>query len=464
MLAENSVLQFDAKDRQWHLPAQPKELTREQRRLVAAYLVDSRRDLADDLVRRGSPIRRILDDLEIPELERETLEAALSDLGIEVVVKSRSLAAVQTEMDVLSDFVGSVGTAHISPLPARLEELGRLVDIGFDTGSGDLPIRLHGAGARSLAALQTQGVLYARRLGKDGPALQPRPVSLIEEPEAHLHPQAQFDLARLLAGMTGQVVVSTHSSHLVSAVEPSAIRMLFPEESQVRVVDLRPAADDEVATHRARRPSLHLEEMERLRRLVERPFGELLFSSAVVLGDGSTERALLPPLLAHRLGHRAHGVTCVDPGSMGGQLAVAVVKFCELVRIPWFLFADSDEAGRTDANRIIGEHGGGDMNHVVWVGEEAGAATEKMFLEFDEGLTRRACTTLGVVADAPLLSFMKKKKGAIGRVLAETLMEEYPWPVGSTEDSPWPEPIVELISKLETALWEKEGADDRDPA
>ncbi len=449
---EQYVLVFDVSVGGWRLPSQPISVTRDQRTLVAADLVDSRRDLADDLSRRGSPIRRILDDLEVAPEQRDVLEAALSELGLRVIGESASLSAVQDVLDELSRHVDSVGVARISPLPARLEELSRTVVVGFDTGTGDLPIRFHGAGARSLAALQTQGVLYARRLGKDGPALRPHPVSLIEEPEAHLHPQAQFDLAALLTAMRSQVIVSTHSSHLVTAVEPRSIRLLQSDGLDIRVVDLRPVAEDDAATHRARRPSLHLAEMDKLRRLVERPFGELLFASCVVIGDGPTERGLLPEVMRHRLGARASGVVCVDPDSMGSPHAIAVAKFCNLVGMPWFLFADSDDAGKRAAEGLVADHGGDDMERVIWVAPEPGAATECMFLDFDEELVRDACARLGVDTDGDLLAVMTGSKGVLGPVLAESLVKRRPWPEGTCGPPLWPAPLVELVFKVQRAL------------
>ena len=49
--------------------------------------------------------------------------------------------------------------------------------------------------------------------------------------------------------------------------------------------------------------------MEKLKRLAERPFGDLLFASAIVVGDGATERAFLPVVLHEALGPLAHGIS-----------------------------------------------------------------------------------------------------------------------------------------------------------
>jgi predicted ATP-dependent endonuclease of OLD family len=305
-----------------------------------------------------------------------------------------------------------------------------------------------------------QSVLYARRLGRDGPALRPHPVTLIEEPEAHLHPQAQFELPALFAHAQGQIIASTHSAHLVSVAEFRSIRILQGAEGETKVIDLLPVADGATTPARGRHSPDELVEMEKLRRLIERPFGELLFASAVIMGDGATERALLPPLIREALQSRGDGVCVVDPGSMASDLAIAVVNFAKRVGIPWLLFSDSDPAGEAAAMRLIADHGDGDMNRVIWVRLQAssrGWATERMFMDFSQDLCESACRRLGFSGDASrLFKFMMRRKGVLGNLLAEELISRHPWPEDpALQMECWPPPICQLISKLDNALPER---------
>ena len=332
--SDRALLVFDQTSRIWQQPQNVTSLSADQRSLIAADLVETGRDLVEELDRRGSPIRRILDDLDIASDRRTELEDGLRELGGEIITSSGSLAALQVAFESLSRSVDTMGLPSLQPLPIRLEELARSVSIDLDTGNGGLPVRFHGAGARSLTSMQVQGVLYDRRLGRDGPALRPHPISLIEEPEAHLHPQAQFELPMLLDHIQGQVIVSTHSTHFVSVVDPRSIRLLRRSGTSTTVVDLRPAEADDGSAPRGRRPSMHVEEMEKLRRLVERPFGELLFASAVVIGDGATERALLPPLSPQCPRESRHTTSVLSiPEAWIGDHAVAVVKCANLIGI-----------------------------------------------------------------------------------------------------------------------------------
>ena len=436
--------------------------TREARSVVAADMVNASRDLSSEMGRQGSPIRRVLDDLDIGDDQRALLEADLSSMSSRIVTASSSLAAVRDSLAVLEESVGGVGTPSLQPLPIRLEEMSRSVSVELDAGAGPLPMRLHGAGARSLASLQVQGVLYDRRLGRDGVALAPHPVSLIEEPEAHLHPQAQFELPSLLTRIRGQVIVTTHSSHLVSEASPRSLRLLRTDAGRVLAIDFH--VTDEQASARARRPSLHLEEMEKIRRTVERPFGELVFASAVVLGDGATERALIPPLARHCHGSRAHGLCVVDPGSMGSDMARAIVKFANLVGLPWLLFADSDEEGKRAAKTLVRNHGREGADHIVWVGapDHCGRekATERMMIKSHPSLCRAACQELGYDGsddERSLLKFMKGHKGAIGSLLAAELINRHPW---QTDAARWPGPLRELMNRLDSILRRGAGEDD----
>ena len=444
---------FDSNAKDWVLPSSPIPLTRDQRSMFAAELVDTRRDLFEELTRRGSAIRRVLSDLEVDDETRRDLEQELSELGGRIVTSSLALEAIRKSLDEMERQVGSLGKPALNPLPIRLEELARSVTIDLDAGAGALPIRLHGAGARSLASLQVQGVHYTRRLGQDGPSIKPHPLTLVEEPEAHLHPQAQLELSNLLQVLPCQVIASTHSSHVVTSIEPRCIRLIRSEPRQTKVIDLGPAQVEAEVTHRASRPSTHVEEMEKLKRLVERPFGELLFSSAVVLGDGATERAFLPVVFRHALGHRAHGVCVVDPASLGGGVAHATIKFAKLAEIPWLIFCDSDGQGRAAAQKLVNDHGDGSSDHVVWITAQDGAdksdsAIERMLAAFDPEICRDACVAVRPDIDRTQepLRLLKQLKGSGGSLLAQALIEKYPAP------ATWPAALRKLVNVLSDLL------------
>ena len=446
-VSETKFLQFDFQEREWILRDNALTVTRDQRSLLAVELFEARRDLVEEFSKRSSAIRRVLNDLEVNEDTRAELQEDLTILSKKILNESPALTAIKESLNKLETHVGSIGKPSLNPLPPRLEELARSIAIDLDTGEGAIPLRLHGAGVRNLTSLQIQGVNYDRRLGRDGPSTRPHPVTLVEEPEAHLHPQAVLELCNLLDDLPGQVVASTHSSHLVTSIDPRCIRLLRQEMNNTTVIDLGPAPSDNESRHRALRPSAHVDEMEKLKRLVERPFGELLFASALVIGDGATERAFLPPVIRHAHRHRAHGVCVIDPGSLGSPLANAAVKFAKLIDIPWVLFSDSDKKGREAAMKLVANHANGDQSHIVWVVEDnsdrdsSSSAFEHMITHFDRDLSIQACMEVDEYQNR-----LYKLKGSVGMPLAKLFLEKYP------ELETWPLSLQELMSKLGALL------------
>ncbi len=342
--ARRSYLTWDARSRTWS--ATRRAPTRQALDLVAAHLVEASRDLSAEVLNRTSDWGRVLSDLGVSATDRQLLEDSLTALSINLQSASPTLSKLSQELLKMKDTQSGIEEVQLRTLPGRLEDLARSVDILVGAGSGAavIPMRLQGLGSRSLAALRVFNALCELRIGMDQ-GVRPLLITLLEEPEAHLHPQAQAAVKQFIRELPGQVVVATHSNVLIGEVDLKSVRIFRANEEGTQVHALERTTANKVAV---------------FRRYISRPLGELFFSRLVILVDGAAERITLPVLLAPLLGRdiAGLGVTILDMQGQGKEwIAKVIDALDELAGIPWIAFVDNDSSGMNAISACTGTDG-----------------------------------------------------------------------------------------------------------
>jgi putative ATP-dependent endonuclease of OLD family len=175
----------------------------------------------------------------------------------------------------------------------------------------------------------------------DRPTLR---VLLVEEPEAHLHPQLQDLLMRFLeeeASPQTQVIVTTHSPSFASSARVDRLTVLA-----------RPGDGQPPQARLPREFGLDDRQLAHLRRFLDVTKASLFFARGVVLVEGVAEQLLIP-VIAERLQRplAANGVAVI---SVGG---VAFPPFTDLfgpAKLPYRVAVVSDSDTQPDAAGLEG--------------------------------------------------------------------------------------------------------------
>jgi putative ATP-dependent endonuclease of OLD family len=182
------------------------------------------------------------------------------------------------------------------------------------------------------------------------------PILAAEEPEAHLHPNAQKTLYRQLEESKGQVIISTHSPYVAAMADPNELRYLkkINDEIVVRYLSLKPNNIDDEKSRKFD------EDRRKLKREVIHSRGEILFSKAIVLCEGETEEQALPLLFEKYFEKEAFvmGVNFIGVGG-SGEKYIPFLTFGRDFDIPVFIFSDGEldivQKLRESYKRIHGE-------------------------------------------------------------------------------------------------------------
>ena len=204
------------------------------------------------------------------------------------------------------DLYGKIDVSEGGSQSIRLRQILERLELGlFDSATGN-PMGRYGLGSNNLLFMACELLL----LGKEPEGL---PLLLIEEPEAHLHPQRQLRLMEFLRNAAErsvestnrpvQVLLSTHSPNLASKIPLANLILLDGRRAF-------PLSSDKTL--------LQAGDYRFLERFLDVTKANLFFAHGVLIVEGHAEAILLPALARMiRKDLTERGVSIVNVGGKG---------------------------------------------------------------------------------------------------------------------------------------------------
>lgn len=297
---------------------------------VPFFYIDAQRDILEDTKLRSSYLGKMLSKIEYSKKDIKEIEEQIKLLNEKAVSSNDILSNIKTtlkELDTAMD-TRSEGI-EITPFTKKIRDLNKGLTIYYTDQQDSFSMEYHGMGTRSWSSLLTLKAfisLLSINAKKDQSVFFP--ILAIEEPEAHLHPNAQKKLYGQMDAIAGQKIIATHSPYIAATAKLGQIRNFYKDET--------------VTCGRIEIDSLTNEEIRKINRQVINTRGEIFFSKTIVFFEGETEEQALP-IFAQKHFNKTPvemGLDFVGVGGYGNYLPF--LRFAEALKIPWIIFSDAE--------------------------------------------------------------------------------------------------------------------------
>lgn len=375
--------------------------------LTPVFYLQALRDIKDTFSSKSPLWGRFMKKVSISKEDLEELQNQISGLNNDIITKDENLKELVNELDKIQNVMDFQGEdiVSIDAVPLKTWDLLSKAQVVINNGSTsyNFPIDKHGQGTQSVAAILLFKA-YVKILLNEMSREEAEAILTLEEPEAHLHPQAVRSLHKSIDEIECQKIITTHSPYFIQNMDLKNLRYVRKENGETKIAKIFDryvfSVSDipeglirlssrfsnvievdgnlnivtikdpinrclEGAIRGCCHPSdetidavidnayriFNMAEICNLNTYVQRSRGEILFARKWLLYEGQSEDVILP-YFAKILGKDfdASGVSGIIYRSNGS--AGPFAKLAKVLSIPWVMLADNDEQGRQAVGEV----------------------------------------------------------------------------------------------------------------
>ena len=377
-------------------------------KLTPVFYLQALRDIKDTFSSKSSLWGRFLKKADIPKEVMQELQDRIENLNRDIIsndVNLNKLAEALENIQKVLDFNGD-NLVSINALPMKSWDLLSKSQVVLRNGSHmGLPLERHGQGTQSVTTILLFKA-YITILLEELHSREAEAILTLEEPEAHLHPQAVRAMENVIRDLNCQKIITTHSPYFIQNMDLRNIRFFQKKDGMTTVNQIvdkvrfkvpsiteglqklvahnpdafelsgdsreiiikRPLEERAAGGLRGCCPDCDIEkyigmsrfiftenELHDLNMYVQRTRGDILFARKWLLYEGQTEHVIVT-YCANLMGYNLdeYGISGIMYKSNG--TAGAFVKLADALGIRWCVLGDNDHQGM-ETRREVGKCG-----------------------------------------------------------------------------------------------------------
>jgi putative ATP-dependent endonuclease of OLD family len=200
------------------------------------FYLSALRDAGKEFSRTSQFWSPFVKNSQIDPVKKAEIEKQLESINAEIIEAHGTFKGVREQLSRIQKLValGEQDVVSVDAVPARVFDMLNRTQVSIASSTGArLPIARHGEGTQSLSVLMLFDAFLKSELSRKQGNKATRPIVAMEEPEAHLHPNAVRALWKTIRDIEGQKFIATHSGDLLSEVPLTGIRRLYRSSPNV---------------------------------------------------------------------------------------------------------------------------------------------------------------------------------------------------------------------------------------